>query len=70
MKVSYILPILFISLSSCYKDRNCQCTVTDKNGVAHPGQRNVIKGTKRSARKACESYNYEYADSKQVCHSE
>lgn len=67
MKISLAL-ILFISMSSCYKDRNCQCTVTSKNGVG-PGQRNVIKGTKRSARKACEAYNYETADSKQVCHS-
>lgn len=55
--------------SSCIKDRHCDCTYTDQNGPTR-GERYIIKGTRKSVKRACASHNYVRQDSEQKCHSD
>ena len=64
-----LIPILALALAittSCSKNRDCVCTYTDSQG-ASVSVTSQVKGSKSSAKKACEKNDQEWADVNGSC---
>jgi hypothetical protein len=59
--------ITVLLCTACSKDRDCVCTYTDVKGETVTLDAQTIKGSKISAKKACEKKDEEWADINGSC---
>lgn len=66
-KLSTILALVaVVSLASCKKDYTCECTSVDTT-FGTTTSTITINGKKKDVEKACDAFEYSYADDVQTC---